>query len=153
MKTIFGENGVIIVLAIILIPLIQFIFGSGNNQLIGMLDNASPQATVESRDNFELVEDIGDRENPTITAIQQKFKVGYVYNLLDYIKAENADKEVISVDVVKVLNPAKQDITADINLISFQPTDKGVYEITYHAEETYKTVIKKTDKIVSFVSD
>ena len=152
MKSFLGEYGKIIILTFALIGILAFVFGNGDEQLIGMLRKAEPKATVEHQDNSGIVGNITSRELPILTIEKRTFLAGRTYNLLDGTEARNADGQYLPVQIEKIVNPENEEITEMVDIQNFVPKC-GAYQITYSAEETYMTVKKKTEKTIVFVAD
>lgn len=155
MKSAIGEYGRIILLVLVLVGIIIFTFGRGEDELLGMLQAAKPTASVGNADSIELVGDISKRKPPSLNISTPKLSAGTEYNLLNKsffrIEALNEDNEELPVSIVSIKKNGEEMINSVLPE-KFVPI-KGKYYVTYHTEETYKTLKKETNKTVIFVAD
>lgn len=151
MKTILGTYAKIIILAIAVIGILAFLLSSGSGSFQSMIPQA--KATAGKEDSGELMDDIAARPAPVITVKKAKLIAGTRYNMKSaaFVSAVNADDEPLSVEIDKVIQPDGSEISVpETGILQIK---KGVYRITYSAQETYKTVINRSEKTAIFVAD
>lgn len=157
MKTVLGEYGKLIILAIALCGMILILFGKGEDSLRGLLKNVRPSGTLGHEDTFVLAESILSRQPPELSVTVKKLHKGQEYDLLGteafYIEAKNPEGKNAEVSVVRIIGPGQQDITKEVVPKKFTPALPGEYRITYQAADSYQGSIKTTEKEYCFVVD
>lgn len=151
MKTILGTYAKIIILSIAVIGIVTFLLSSGRGSFQSMIPQA--KATVGKEDSGKLMDDIAARPAPVITVKKVKLKAGNRYNvkIAAFVSAVDADDEPLSVKIERIIQPDGSEIA--VPETGILQVKKGVYQITYSAQETYKTVIKRSEKTAIIVVD
>lgn len=156
MKTWLGEYGRIILLAIAAFAILSFAMSKSGTGLLGMLGRVKPEATAGDADSAALVDNISEREPPSLSVRVKKLKAGETYNLLDeavfQIQAFNAEGEKLAVSIAKLLGPDGEEVLHQTDPFHFVP-DRGGYQITYYVEEIYLTAKKSVEKTYYFIAD
>lgn len=149
MKRAFGEYSLGLVVVIIAAAILLFVFGNNRNGLFGSENTGgvAPVQTTKGDTNIEHMNDLYDREDPTLVVELPKMYLEESYNLLDeaYVKeAHDADGEPLEVTVKSVIDPDGKDITpveTDGEVILSLSNDNkkredyfksGYYTITYY---------------------
>lgn len=157
MKAVIGEYGKVIILAVLLCSMVLFLFGKGDHGFLGILRTARPMENLGHEDAFETAKAIASRSAPGLSVRTVKLHEGDRYNLLDteyfQIKAENEDGGKAELSVIKMVDPAGKDITHTTEADQFKPDQKGVYQITYRALDTYLESTKVSEKTYRFIVD
>lgn len=156
MKAIFGQYGKVIVLVLAVIPLILFLNPAGDNSFYSIVKkNATPKAGYGKEDNGIVLDEIAARKEPVITIRKTKMKENSSYNFMDYVSVSFQDTNATNqkIFISKIIPPTGNAITDETTLSSPIQVKRGVYIVTYRAQETYKGVTKHYDKSARFIVD
>lgn len=154
MKSSIGLYGKVIITGIVAMLMIGLLLGPVNKTVFTLF--RPPVATTGTADSEALIDDIANREKPTIKVGVIRMYKGKTYNLLDKnlykIKTKNADGEECLYDVIKIVSPSKKEVDP-AQASTFTPTEVGGYQITYRVYEYYKTALKEDTLTKSMAVD
>ena len=130
MKSWIGEYGKIAAMAIILAVLFAFVWNRTDRGYLGALSKAEPKSFLKATDNSDFLVQLKPRPDPVLTVSVSKLKYQRRYDLLH-------GKEI-----------SARAVDADGR------AQRGVYEITYQAEENYQgAYIRKVTKVCRVTVD
>ena len=147
MKSWIGEYGKIAAMAIILAVLFAFVWNRTDHGYLGALSKAEPKSFLKATDNSDFLVQLKPRPDPVLTVSVSKLKYQRRYDLLHgkeiSARAVDADGRELPVSVIKLIAPE-----------AFWTAQRGVYEITYQAEENYQgAYIRKVTKVCRVTVD
>lgn len=151
MKAFLGQYAKVILIALCVTGLVVFLLSAGGGSFRSYIPE--PVATAGKEDSGVLVDDIAARKAPVITVKKVKLKAGNSYNLkgASYVSAVDADGDAMTVKIEKIIQPDGSQLSVPANGII--QAKKGNYKVTYSAQETYKTVVNRSEKTATFVAD
>lgn len=144
MKSSIGLYGKVIITGIVAMLMIGLLLGPVNKTIFTLF--RPPVATTGTADSEALLDDIANREKPTIKIGVRflRMHIGNTYNLTDKnflkIQAKNADGQDCNYEVIKIVSPSKKEIDP-AQASAFTPTECGGYQVTYRVYEYYKTAL------------
>ena len=158
MKSWIGEYGKIAAMAIILAVLFAFVWNRTDHGYLGALSKAEPKSFLKATDNSDFLVQLKPRPDPVLTVSVSKLKYQRRYDLLHgkeiSARAVDADGRELPVSVIKLIAPDGSQLEKDLNPEAFWTAQRGVYEITYQAEENYQgAYIRKVTKVCRVTVD
>ena len=148
MKSWIGEYGKIAAMAIILAVLFAFVWNRTDQ----------PKSFLKATDNSDFLVQLKPRPDPVLTVSVSKLKYQRRYDLLHgkeiSARAVDADGRELPVSVIKLIAPDGSQLEKELNPEAFWTAQRGVYEITYQAEENYQgAYIRKVTKVCRVTVD
>ena len=135
MKSWIGEYGKIAAMAIILAVLFAFVWNRTDRGYLGALSKAEPKSFLKATDKYQRRYDL--LHGKEISA-----------------RAVDADGRELPVSVIKLIAPDGSQLEKELNPEAFWTAQRGVYEITYQAEENYQgAYIRKVTKVCRVTVD
>ncbi len=106
---------------------------------------AEPKSFLKATDNSDFLVQLKPRPDPVLTVSVSKLKYQRRYDLLHgkeiSARAVDADGRELPVSVIKLIAPDGSQLEKELNPEAFWTAQRGVYEITYQAEETIRGLI------------
>jgi len=157
-KSWIGEYGKIAAMAIILAVLFAFVWNRTDRGYLGALSKAEPKSFLKAADNSDFLVQLKPRPDPVLTVSISKLKYQRRYDLLHgkeiSARAVDADGRELPVSVIKLIAPDGSQLEKKLNPEAFWTAQRGVYEITYQAEENYQgAYIRKVTKVCRVTVD
>jgi len=155
MKSFMGEYGRMIIVIVIAVPILFYLFRTGDYGFQGQISEAKPQETVKSE--VPNVDESAFRKKPTLEVQAKKLVVKQSYDLLSHefvTKCVNHDGTELTPEVTKIVyqKVAGSEETFLEASSSLTPDKKGTYKVTYSVRDPQ--VLKlRTEKTVLFVAD
>lgn len=156
MKAIFGQYGKVVVLVLAVTALLAFLNPAWENSFYSIIKmNATPKAEYGKEDNGNVLDDIAARKEPIITVTKTKLKENSSYNFIDYASVSFQDSNATDqkLFISKIILPTGDEITDQTVLSAPIQVKRGLYIVTYRAQETYKGITKHYDQSARFIVD
>ena len=117
-----------------------------------------PKSFLKATDNSDFLVQLKPRPDPVLTVSVSKLKYQRRYDLLHgkeiSARAVDADGRELPVSVIKLIAPDGSQLEKELNPEAFWTAQRGVYEITYQAEENYQgAYIRKVTKVCRVTVD
>ena len=158
MKNWIGEYGKIAAMTVLLVLLFGFVWNRTEHGYLGTLSKAEPKSFLKVTDNADFLVQLKPRPNPVLTVSVSKLKHQSTYDLVKgkeiSARAVDADGKELPVRVIRLMAPNGSEMENGWNPESFLAEQRGVYEITYQAEENYQgAYIRRVEKTCRFTVD
>ncbi len=153
MKGLLGEYGRVVIVLSAVLGILAFLLGAGAGSFSQIIKK--PEASYGKQDSEAIVDDIQDREPPTLEIQGMKLSAGSIYDLSDTglmgISARNADGQELPVTVHEITD--KEGRKMDPGSADYFMPERGMYRVVYHTEETYRGAVKAMEETYVFVAD
>ena len=138
--------------------LFAFVWNRTDHGYLGALSKAEPKSFLKATDNSDFLVQLKPRPDPVLTVSVSKLKYQRRYDLLHgkeiSARAVDADGRELPVSVIKLIAPDGSQLEKELNPEAFWTAQRGVYEITYQAEENYQgAYIRKVTKVCRVTVD
>ena len=158
MKSFMAEYGRMIVLSILLAIMFAFLWSRTESGYLGMLSDTKPKLLLKENDNVDDLVQLRPRPEPVLSVSVSKLEYQREYDLIHgkeiHASAADADGNSLPVCAINLVAPDGSVLEDDWNPEKFYTDQRGVYEITYQAEENYQgAYIKKVKKTCRFIVD
>lgn len=153
MKSVFGQYAKVIILVLVLIPLFVFVFDGGFISKMPKDEHLEENVTGKE-DSDELVSDIAARKKPVISITTKKLKNGENVKFLDFGAVSFADDSAADQKFfVKSIVRPDGTVLEGAAVPETIRVPRGIFKVTYRAEETYKGTLKYAEKTAQFIVD